>query len=98
MNKLAVVSAVAGGLTAAVLGLAAPAAAGPSASADAEQTISALEQQGYRVIVNRVGSTPLSEATVVAVRPGHQVPTLAPDRDGDVVQQVAYTTIYVDVK
>lgn len=98
MKKLAVVSALASGLAAAVVGLAAPAVASPSASADAEQTINALEEQGYHVIVNRVGSTPLSEATVVAVRPGHQVPTLAPDRDGDVVQQVAYTTIYVDVK
>lgn len=98
MKKFAVVGALAGGMTAAFIGLAAPAVASPSASADAEQTINALEDQGYRVIVNRVGSTPLSEATVVAVRPGQSVTGLAPDRDGDLENQVIYQTVYVDVR
>ncbi|HEY9265412.1 MAG TPA: hypothetical protein VIQ11_12485, partial [Mycobacterium sp.] len=65
-------TAIAAGLSAAVLGLAAPADAAPSGGNSAQQTISQLEAQGHRVIVKRQSSTPLSEASVVSVRPGQQ--------------------------
>src|ERR1700730_18700615 len=61
---------IAGGLAAAIIGLAAPAAAAPPGPGDAQQTISELQAQGYTVIVNRTGTVPLDQATVVAVRPG----------------------------
>ena len=69
MNKITFASVAAAGLSAAVLGLAAPAAAAPSGS-DAQQTISQLEADGNRVIVNRLSDTPLSQATVVGIQPG----------------------------
>jgi hypothetical protein len=59
-------------LSAAVLGLAAPAVAAPS-GADAQQTISQLEAQGNRVIVNRQSGAPLSDASIVSVRPGPEI-------------------------
>ncbi len=69
MKSITVATAAAAGLTAAVLGLAAPAAAAPSGS-DAQQTISQLEADGNRVIVNRLSDAPLSQATVVGVQTG----------------------------
>ena len=84
MNKLSITTAIAAGLSAAVLGLAAPADAAPSGGS-AQQTISQLEAQGHRVIVKRQGSTPLSEATVVSVRPGPAIReyVATPGRQGD---------------
>jgi hypothetical protein len=58
------------GLAAAVLGWAGSAGAAPDGPGKAWQVIGELQAQGYHVIVNRVGSTPLSQATVVAVRAG----------------------------
>lgn len=70
MKKLGFAAALAGGLTAAVIGLAGTAAAAPSGPVSAQETINQLEAEGYTVVVNRVGTTPLSDATVVSVRPG----------------------------
>ncbi|MGE2837324.1 hypothetical protein, partial [Mycobacterium sp. SMC-4] len=65
-----ITATAAAGLSAVILGLAAPAAAAPSGSGDARATISQLEAEGNRVIVNRQGDTALKDATVVSVRPG----------------------------
>lgn len=62
--------AVAAGLAGAAMVLAAPAAAAPEGPGSAEQAISDLESQGYVVVVDRLGSTPLDRATVRSVRPG----------------------------
>ena len=70
MNKFGFAATIVSGLAAALIGLAAPATAAPSGSDNATQTIGQLRAQGYTVIVNRLGSTPLDEAEVVAVRPG----------------------------
>ena len=70
MKKLELAIIAAGGMTAAILGLAAPAAAAPTGPGNAQETINELQADGYNVIVNRVGATPLDQATVVAVRPG----------------------------
>ena len=43
------------------------ATAAPNGPSNAQQTIKELQSQGYTVIVNRLGSAPLDEATVVAV-------------------------------
>ena len=99
MKSIALATAAAAGLTAAVLGLAAPAAAAPSGS-DAQQTISQLEADGNRVIVNRLSDTPLSQATVVAVQPGPALRGTVPntgyndDNRQDVVTGQVY---YVDI-
>ena len=100
MNKITFASVAAAGLSAAVLGLAAPAAAAPSGS-DAQQTISQLEADGNRVIVNRLSDTPLSQATVVAIQPGPALRGTVPnsgyndDNRQDVITGQVY---YVDIR
>jgi hypothetical protein len=90
---------VAGGLTAATLGLAAPAVAAPTGPGNAQETISDLKADGYNVIVNRVGGTPLEQATVVAVRPGQTYSRTDSGNPGDSLQTtVTNKTVYVDVK
>ena len=90
---------VAGGLTAATLGLAAPAVAAPTGPGNAQETISDLKADGYNVIVNRVGGTPLEQATVVAVRPGQTYSRTDSGNPGDSLQTtVTGKTVYVDVK
>ncbi|WP_425005243.1 hypothetical protein [Mycolicibacterium sp. S3B2] len=99
MNKITFATVAAAGLSAAILGLAAPAAAAPSGS-DAQATISQLEADGNRVIVNRLSSAPLSQAEVVAVRPGPALRGTVPNtgynddnRQGVVTGQVYYVDV-----
>ena len=92
---------IASGLAAAILGFAAPAQAAPTGPGNAQDTISQLQADGYRVIVNRVGSTPLNQATVVAVRPGQtysRTDSGVPGAGNDIVTTVTGKTVYVDVK
>ncbi|MGH3674879.1 MAG: hypothetical protein ACRDU5_03910 [Mycobacterium sp.] len=101
MKKLGFATIVASGLAAAVLGLAAPADAAPRGPGNAQQTINELQADGYHVIVNRVGSTPLDQATVVAVRPGQtysRTDSGVPGAGNDVVTTVVSRTVYVDVR
>lgn len=99
MKNLGIATIVASGLAAAVLGLAAPAVAAPSGPGSAQQTINQLQQQGYNVVVNHVGSTPLSQASVVAVRPGQTYSRTDSGNPGDSRQTtVTNKTVYVDVK
>ena len=94
-----ITAAVGAALSAAVLGLAAPAVAAPSGSSDAEQTVSQLEDQGNRVIVNRESSAPLSQASVVDVRQGNAIQEYVWDAQGD--RKVLETTghvVFVDVR
>jgi hypothetical protein len=99
MKKVGFAPIVASGLTAAVLGLAAPAVAAPSGPGNVQDTISQLEARGYHVIVNRVGSTPLDQASVVAVRPGQTYSRTDSGNPGDdLLTAVTDKTVYVDVK
>ena len=53
------------------------------------------------MIVNRIGSAPLDQAAVVAVRPGQtfsRTDSGAPGAGSDVVTTVTGRTVYVDVK
>lgn len=73
MKNYVIPAAIAAGLSAAVLGLAGPAAAAPSGDGNAQYTIAQLEAAGNRVVVNRLSSTPLQDATVVNVRTGPEI-------------------------
>ena len=66
MKNLTAATVIGTALTAATLGLAAPALAAPTGAGNAQDTISSLQDQGYKVIVNRVSTAPLSEASVVS--------------------------------
>lgn len=99
MKKFGLATIAASGLTAAVLGFAAPALAAPSGPGSAQDTISQLESKGYNVIVNHVGNTPLDQASVVAVRPGQTYSRTDSGNPGDSLQTtVTDKTVYVDVK
>lgn len=90
---LGVATIAASGLAAAIIGLAAPSHAAPAGPDNAQQTISQLQRQGYVVIVNRLGSAPLDQATVVAIRPGQNY-----SRTDTLNSSVTQRTVYVDVK
>lgn len=100
MKKIELATIVAGGLTAAALGLlATPAVAAPTGPGNAQETINDLKADGYNVIVNRVGGTPLEQATVVAVRPGQIFSRTDSGNPGDsLATTVTSKTVFVDVK
>lgn len=92
MKKLTFVTA---GLSAGILGFAAA-----EISGTAQQTIDGLRAQGYRVIVSRLSSRPLSEANVVGIRQGQNFRQnwIVDDEDRDYVYNaLAGQTVYVDV-
>lgn len=95
IGSLAVASA------AAVLGLgvSVPASAAPTGQTSAQATISELEAQGFRVILNKVGNAPMDQCTVTAVRQGTDVKHSWVQRGptGRVNNLVRYTTAYVDL-
>ena len=70
MNAFGITTITATALAAGFLGLAAPALAAPTGAGNAQDTISSLEDQGYKVIVNRQSNAPLSEASVVSIGEG----------------------------
>jgi hypothetical protein len=99
MKKFGFATVLAGGLTAAILGLAAPAGAAPTGPGNAQDTINQLQADGYNVIVNRTGTTPLDRATVVAVRPGQTYSRTDSGSPGDSFgTTITGKTVYVDVK
>jgi hypothetical protein len=99
MKKFGFATVLAGGLAAAVLGLAAPAGAAPTGPGNAQETINQLHANGYNVIINRVGTTPLDQATVVAVRPGQTYSRTDSGTPGDNLEtRITDKTVYVDVK
>ncbi|WP_101947456.1 hypothetical protein [Mycobacterium sp. 3519A] len=98
MRKLGL-TVIAGALTAATLGLAAPAGAAPTGPGSAQDTINKLQADGYNVIVNRVGGTPLDQATVIAVRPGQTYSRTDSGTPGDSLETtITGKTVYVDVR
>jgi hypothetical protein len=101
MKKFGIAAAMVSGVTAAIVGLAAPAGAAPSGPGSAQQTINELQAQGYTVIVNRIGAAPLDQASVVAVRHGQtfsRTDTGVPGAGNDISTTVTDKTVYVDVK
>ena len=99
MKKMGLATIAASGLAAAILGLAAPAGAAPTGPGNAQETITELRADGYNVIVNRVGTTPLEQATVVAVRPGQTYSRTDSGNPGDsLATTVTSKTVYVDVR
>ena len=99
MQNIRLATIVAAGLSAATLGLTAPAVAAPTGPGNAQETINELKADGYNVIVNRVGGTPLEQATVVAVRPGQTYSRTDSGNPGDSLETtVTSKTVFVDVK
>jgi aspartate carbamoyltransferase catalytic subunit len=99
MKNITLAATAAAALSAAVLGLAAPTLAAPTGT-NAQDTISQLEAQGNRVVVNRQGNTPLDQASVVSITRGpimrQAVPNSTPNGDG--TRSFSTQTIYVTIK
>jgi hypothetical protein len=74
-------------VAAAVLGVIAAPAGLASAEESAQEVINRLQNEGYTVNIDRVGTGPLSECVVTNVRNPQQVkqwvPYTGPGRDGD---------------
>lgn len=85
-------------LSTAALYSASAAGAAPSGPDSANDTIRKLENQGHRVVVNRVGAAPLSQCTVTSVTPGQEVTERDPVGDAGSVERVRYRTVYVTVQ
>jgi len=85
---------------AAAIAMAGPAAAAPRGGGDAETTIMALEDSGNRVVVTRLSTTPLDEASVVSVTHGPVVRGGVPfaTSQGDNYRSISNQTVYVTVK
>ena len=82
MKHVIVVGIAASTAAISVLTVVSVTAAVPTGPSEVDDTIRTLEADGYHVIVNRAGATPLSGCTVTAVRP--ETPIVA-------------DTVYVDV-
>ena len=99
------ITAIAAGFSAAFIGLAGPAAAGPwppkaaPSGTSATDTIASLEADGNRVVINRQGSTALDNAEVVSVRQGQPIREYVWDAQGDRrVLQNTGNVVFIDVK
>ena len=100
MKNLVLTTITAGALASAALGLAGTANAAPSGPSSVDQTVSQLRSQGYQVVMNRVGTAPLDQCTISAVRPGQtfsRTDSGAPGAQDDIVTTVTNKTVYVDV-
>ena len=100
MKNILLTSIAAGALASAALGLAGIANATPSGPSSVDATVSQLRAQGFQVIVNRVGVSPVDQCTLNAVRPGQtfsRTDSGVPGANDDLVTTVTNKTVYVDV-
>jgi hypothetical protein len=89
-------------LTSATLVFTSDANAAPAGPDPVDQTVSQLQADGYEVIVNKVGTTPLSQCAISSVRPGQTYARTdsgsgAPGAHDDLVTTVTGQTVYIDV-
>jgi hypothetical protein len=100
MKSFTLPAIAAGAIATAALGLAGAAGAAPSGSVDASQTVNQLQARGFDVIVNKLGTAPLDQCVVSAVRPGQTFSRMdsgVPGAMDDIVATVTAMTVYVDV-
>jgi hypothetical protein len=97
MNRYFTTMFAAGAVTAAALGLANVANAAPSGPSRAEETVKALEADGYNVIVNRTGAGPLSTCSVRSVQPGQTYSTVDSRGGSSPAITVISKTVHVDL-
>jgi hypothetical protein len=91
-------AAIAGAAFAALaLGLSGSAQAAPSGIGSAQDTVDELEDNGFKVVLNKMGTGPLDHCTVDSVRPGETV-TRPVQSGGELVNQIVYQTVYLTAK
>jgi hypothetical protein len=87
MSKFIIIAGALGSLAATALGWAGAAAAAPTGTSSASDTVKSLQAQGYNVQINGSVTSPLSECLVTGV---HGLPATGTD-------PTQFTTVYVDV-
>jgi hypothetical protein len=98
--KSTMMPVIAGAIAVTALGLAGAANAAPSGPTTASQTVANLQAQGFDVILNKIGTAPLDQCVVSAVRPGQTYSRMdsgVPGAMDDIVTTVTSKTVYVDV-
>jgi hypothetical protein len=94
--KIALFTFTAAAFTAAVLVNSPMAGAAPSGPGSAQDTVSQIEAQGNRVILNKSGAGALDDCSVSEVRPGQPVMRVDATGDDNTAEE-AYTPMYVTV-
>jgi hypothetical protein len=93
-NTFALAVAVLGTFTATTLGLASSAAAAPSGFGNAEDTMNALQSQGFDVVLNGAAVYPLSGCKVTGIE-GLNSSNI--DASGRRIDPTKFDTVYVDI-
>jgi hypothetical protein len=93
-NTFTVAVAALGTFTATALGLASPVAAAPSGFGDAQDTINALQSQGFNVVVNGAAVYPLSGCKVTGIE-GLDSSNI--DSAGRRIDPTKFDTVYIDI-
>ena len=97
MNRSTLATVAGGAIIALAVGLPAGAQAAPSGIGSAQDTVNELENNGFKVVLNKMGEGPLDHCTVDSVRPGMTV--IRPVQNGgDLVNQIVYQTVYLTAK
>ena len=63
----------------------------------AQDAVNELEDNGFKVVLNKMGAGPLDHCTVDSVRPGATV-TRPVQNGGGLVNQIVYQTVYLTAK
>ncbi len=96
-NSLTIATVAGGAFVAMALGLPAGAQAAPSGIGSAQDTVNELERNGFKVMLNKMGTGPLDHCTVDSVRPGMTV--IRPVQHGvNLVNQIVYQSVYLTAK
>lgn len=97
MNRPALAVIAGGALIALALAVPAGAHAAPSGIGSAQDTVDELENNGFKVLLNKMGAGPLDHCTVDSVRPGETV--IRPVKNGgDLVSRIVYQSVYLTAK
>jgi hypothetical protein len=97
INRLTLSTSAAGAFVALAMALPAGAQAAPSGIGSAQDTVNELEDNGFKVVLNKMGAGPLDHCTVDSVRPGETV-TRPIQTGGELVNQTVYQTVYLTAK
>ena len=97
INSLTFATIAGGAFIALALGLSAGAQAAPSGVGSAQDIVSELEDNGFKVVLNKMGAGPLDHCTVDSVRPGERVTRPVPN-GGELVNEIMYQTVYLTAK
>jgi hypothetical protein len=96
-NELTFATVAGGAFIALAVGFPASAQGAPSGIGSAQDTVNELEDNGFKVVLNKMGVGPLDHCTVDSVRPGETV-TRPVQNGSDLVNQIVYQTVYLTAK